>query len=54
MNDERFLPGLVPLLRVNEKVLDSHKLIVGDYEVLVWHLPSLAVFCPGTLAIGSF
>lgn len=50
----RFLPGQVPLLRVNKKVLDSQKLIVGDYEVLVWHFPSLTVFCPRALAICSF
>lgn len=50
----RFIPGLVPLLRVDEKVLDSHKLIVGDYKVLVRHFPSLAVFGPGTLPIRNF
>lgn len=44
----------MPLLRVDEEVLDSHKLVVGDYEVLVRHFPSLAVFGPGTLAICSF
>lgn len=54
MINGRFLPGQVPLLRVNKKVLDSQKLIVGDYEVLVWHFPSLAVFCPRALAICSF
>lgn len=43
---DEFLPGQVPLLRVNKKVLDSQKLIVGDNEVLVGHFPSLAVFCP--------
>lgn len=54
MINGRFLPGQVPLLRINKKVLDSQKLIVGDYKVLVWHFPSLAVFCPRALAIWSF
>lgn len=44
----------MPPLRVNEQVLDSQKLIVGDYEVLLRHFPSFAVLRPRALAVDSF
>lgn len=44
-------PGSVTFLGVNEQVLYSQQLIIGDHKVLLWHIPTLAVFCPQTLAI---
>lgn len=44
-------PGQVFPLRVHKQVLDSQKLIVGDYKILLRYVPSFAVLCSQALAV---
>lgn len=48
------MSGQVPPLRVNQQILDSHKLIVGYNKVLLWYFSSFAVLCSGALTVNKF